>query len=893
MNEELKIIIRAETAQAEKNMKAVKQELKDIKTTGDESGKSVGESMRAVGRGAAIAMAAIAALTAAMVSLGKAAQDVNKGLEKLNTTFLNNGSTVKQASKTYKDLFGALGDHDKAIETAQSLALITTEEKKLDSWTNVLIGAFAEMGDKLPTEGLAEAANATIKLGEVDGVMADALEWKGVSLEGFNQALAQTTSLEEREALVLNTLNGLYGNSAKLYQINNQATINYNKSQANLNLALAQATSYTTPFLTSINNLGSTLLTVLAPALGTVATYMTAFIQLMAEAIQWVGSFFGMFGSNTESTTANVAGYKEAMKKYLESLRSGFGGANNNLEETLKGINAVKKATMGFDELNIVSKPTSGASVPSVGGGGVSTPTIPVAPNPEDFGIGAGSSFEQISKDIGEAKEKIKSILPLIGIGAAAWGGWNLIKFIKELGGGSEAVKELQDAVKMLGFKWDGFDKQVANATWKEGFKKLGGVLKGLLANFLIIGGAIAAVVGFSDAWVNGLDWGNFAAILGGLAAVVGGIALKFGGIATPIALIVAGVLALVIGIKDLVTNGYSMEAVILVAVGAIAVLIGVVWALNAALLANPITWIVVAIMALVAVFVILWNECEGFRNFWINLWDNTKSVFAAVWDWLKKFFTETIPSIFNTVLDFVKENWQGLLLLLVNPFAGAFKLLYDNCEGFRNFIDKWVAKIKQFFKDLWQGIKNIFASVGKWFSDVFTGAWEGIKKAFSAVGNFFTGIWNTIKEIFSKVGSVIGNAVSNAFSSAINWVLEKAIGIINGFIKAINLAIGIINKIPGVDIKKLALLDVPKLARGGITTGPTTALIGEAGKEAVLPLENNTGWMDTLADRIASRNNTPSRIVLTLDGKELGWANIRSINDITKQTGVLPLVLA
>jgi hypothetical protein len=69
--------------------------------------------------------------------------------------------------------------------------------------------------------------------------------------------------------------------------------------------------------------------------------------------------------------------------------------------------------------------------------------------------------------------------------------------------------------------------------------------------------------------------------------------------------------------------------------------------------------------------------------------------------------------------------------------------------------------------------------------------------------------------------------------------------------------------------------------------------MIGEAGKEAVIPLENNTEWMDALADRIAQRSAAPSKIVLTLDGKELGWANIHSINNITKQTGNLPLIIA
>ena len=119
---------------------------------------------------------------------------------------------------------------------------------------------------------------------------------------------------------------------------------------------------------------------------------------------------------------------------------------------------------------------------------------------------------------------------------------------------------------------------------------------------------------------------------------------------------------------------------------------------------------------------------------------------------------------------------------------------------------------------------------------------------------------------------------------------MKSAVNLINGFISAINVAIGVINAIPGVEIKKLSKLEVPQLATGGIIDSATLALIGERGKEAVLPLENNTEWMDALADRIAARNNMPSKIVLMVDKKELGYATINSINDITHQSGKLQL---
>jgi copper chaperone CopZ len=157
----------------------------------------------------------------------------------------------------------------------------------------------------------------------------------------------------------------------------------------------------------------------------------------------------------------------------------------------------------------------------------------------------------------------------------------------------------------------------------------------------------------------------------------------------------------------------------------------------------------------------------------------------------------------------------------------------------------------------------------------------------------WFSNMWTDIKKTFSNVTNAIADGMDKAITSAMNWVMKKAIGIINGFISAINAAIGVINLIPGVSINKIAKLEVPKMAKGGVVNSATLAMFGEAGKEAVIPLENNTEWMNILADRINQRSNTPSKIVLMLDKKEFGWANINSINDITKQTGALQLSLA
>lgn len=111
---------------------------------------------------------------------------------------------------------------------------------------------------------------------------------------------------------------------------------------------------------------------------------------------------------------------------------------------------------------------------------------------------------------------------------------------------------------------------------------------------------------------------------------------------------------------------------------------------LGAVLLANPIGLVIAAVAALVAAFVYLWKNCEGFREFWINLWENIKEKAVDA--------KEKVVKIFNTVIDFFKNNWKQLLLFIVNPFAGAFALLYKNVDAFRNKIKAVIDKIKSFF---------------------------------------------------------------------------------------------------------------------------------------------------------------------------------------------------
>ena len=214
----------------------------------------------------------------------------------------------------------------------------------------------------------------------------------------------------------------------------------------------------------------------------------------------------------------------------------------------------------------------------------------------------------------------------------------------------------------------------------------------------------------------------------------------------------------------------------------------------------------------------------------------------------------------FRGIIDFVTGVFSGNWDKAWNGIKSSFKSVFESFVKIGKAVWESIKGVfnatKDYFIAKWENIKSIFKDVGAWFKGVFTKAWEGIKFAFSKVGSFFTDIWDKITGIFSKVGSTIGNAISGAVKKAINWVLSTAVKIINGFISAINFAIGIINKIPGVEITKLSELEVPKMARGGVVDRPTYAMIGEAGAEAVVPLERNLGYLDKLAGMLAEKMN-------------------------------------
>lgn len=253
-------------------------------------------------------------------------------------------------------------------------------------------------------------------------------------------------------------------------------------------------------------------------------------------------------------------------------------------------------------------------------------------------------------------------------------------------------------------------------------------------------------------------------------------------------------------------------------AANAIKVVRTAILGMNAAMLANPIALIVAALAGLVVGFVYLWNNVEGFRAFWVKVWNLIKSAASTAW--------KTISNTFSQIGPWFKDKFQQ--------------------------VQKWgkdaIDKVKQSFTDGYKKVTSTFSNIGGWFKSKFTSAWSSIKSVFSGWGSFFGGLWTKIKSKFSSIGSSLGTAMGNAVKSGLNKALSTIEKAINSGINLINKAIGFANKLPGVKVGKVSTVKLPRLARGGILEKGQVGLLEGTGAEAVVPLEHNKAWLSRVA---------------------------------------------
>ena len=288
-----------------KNGKALDDAGDGAKEAGGKLGGLKGVAAGVAGGLAAIGAAAVAAI-GSFLSLAGSTREARENFNKLEAGFTTAGHSAEDATNTYRELYGILGDEGQATEAAAHLALLANNQEDLAKWTDIATGVYAQFGASLPIENLTEAANETAKSGKLTGGLVDALVWAGISEEEFQKQLDAATTEQERQALITETLNGLYSEQSEKFKELNADIIAAREADAALTQAMAELGAIAEPIMTTLKMLAVDLLEAIKPA-----------VELIGEGLK--GAFEGSAGAS-EMLAEGIGGIINALVNRLTEM---------------------------------------------------------------------------------------------------------------------------------------------------------------------------------------------------------------------------------------------------------------------------------------------------------------------------------------------------------------------------------------------------------------------------------------------------------------------------------------------------------------------------------------------------------------------------------------------
>lgn len=281
--------------------------VKDVIKSGDSLASKLKSGIAKAGKVAAAGIGAITTAAGAAVggllALESSTEEYRVAMGKLNTAFEAAGYGAETAQQAYNAFYGILGDTDTATEASQLLAKLADSAEDVSTWTDIAAGVAGTFGDSLPIEGLIEASNETAKVGQVTGVLADALNWAGISEDDFNARLSACSSESERNQLIMDTLSGTYDEASEAFYRNNEALVESRNNQAQLDATLATLGQ-------TVSNVKNRLLSEFLPAISNVATAFS-------------GMLSGTAGADQQFSTAVQGLVNVAVSKLPEFLNMG------------------------------------------------------------------------------------------------------------------------------------------------------------------------------------------------------------------------------------------------------------------------------------------------------------------------------------------------------------------------------------------------------------------------------------------------------------------------------------------------------------------------------------------------------------------------------------------
>lgn len=268
-----------------------------------------------------------------IMGLAEETREYRTELGKLDSAFTTAGFTTEAATNTYKELYAVLGDEGQTVEAANMLAKLVDTEAELAEWTTIATGVYGTFGSSLPIESLAEAANETSKTGALTGALADALNWAGVSEDAFQASLDGCTTEQERNALITETLNGLYSEAAQNYRETNQSVMEANVANSNYADTMAEMGARIEPVMTAIK---------------------TGFTDLLNEALKLVEDV-----DMSQFTTKVEEAFAVLKDDVLPAIKEGFGWILDHKDELVAGLAAVAAGFVAFKVATLIQSVSS------------------------------------------------------------------------------------------------------------------------------------------------------------------------------------------------------------------------------------------------------------------------------------------------------------------------------------------------------------------------------------------------------------------------------------------------------------------------------------------------------------------------------------------------------